>query len=200
MKVHLLRHQLRETTWRAILDAAEDVAAAEGASRASLQAIAERAGVAVGTIYNHFHDKEELLQELFTRRREELYAQIDRTTKAHGREPFARQLEAFVAAVFEYFDSRRAFLRLSVESEKPAVVKGKDGRRRPAMRQLQDRAERIVRIGLREKCLRGGNASLLAAVLVSIVRGVLVLLAHGDQPFVSETQRVVSLFLHGAGR
>lgn len=200
MKVQPLRVQIREATWRAILDAAEAVAAAEGASNASLQAIAERAGVAVGTIYNHFQDKEELLAALFARRREELYAEIDRTTKAHVREPFAEQLDAFVATVFEYFDSRRAFLRLAVESEKPAIVKGEDGRRHPAMRQLHDRAERIVRIGLREKKLRDGEPPLLAAVLVSIVRGVLILLAHGDQPFASETKRVVSLFLHGAAR
>lgn len=200
MKVPPLRRQLREATCRAILDAAESVAAAGGTSKASLQAIAERAGVAVGTIYNYFDDKEELLEALFTRRRAELHAEIDRATKSQGRQPFARQLEGFVATVFEYFDSRRAFLRLAVESERPAVVKGEDGRRHPAMRQLHDRAERIVRIGLREKSLREENASLLAAVLVSIVRGVLVALAHGDQSFASETQRVVLLFLHGAGK
>ncbi len=202
MKVQPLRVQLREATWRAILDAAEAVVAAEGASKASVQAIAERSGVAVGTIYNYFRDKDGLLEAIFARRREELYAEIDRVDKAHDREPFVQQLEAFVAAVFAHFDSRRTFLRLAVESEKvrPAVVKGKDGRKHPALQQLQECAERIVRIGLREKALRESDVPLLASVLVSIVKGVLVLRAHGEEHFASETQRVVSLFLRGAAK
>jgi AcrR family transcriptional regulator len=202
MKVQPLRAQLREATWRGILDAAEDVAAAEGPRGASLQAIAERAGVAVGTIYNYFQDKDELFEALFARRREELYAEIDRTMRTHAGEQFAQQLEAFVASVFEYFDSRRAFLRLALESEKlrPQVIRGKDGRKHPAMQQLLESAERIVRIGQREKKLRETDAPLLASVLVSIVKGLLVMMAYGERPLSSETQRVVSLFLHGAAK
>jgi AcrR family transcriptional regulator len=200
MKVQPLRIQLREATWRAILEAAEAVAAESGASKASLQAIAERAGVAVGTIYNYFNDKEELLEALFARRREEFYAEIDRATKAHGDEPFVQQLEAYVGAVFQFFDARRAFLRLSLESERPAIVKGKGGRIQPAKQQLLDRAERIVRLGRREKMLRDEDVALLAAVLVSIMRGVLVHLVDSEEPFTAQTPRVVSLFLRGAAK
>jgi AcrR family transcriptional regulator len=199
MKVQPLRVQLREATWRAILEAAEAVAAEGGASKVSLQAIAERAGVAVGTIYNYFNDKEELLEALFARRREEFYAEIDRATKAHGDEPFVQQLEAYVGAVFQFFDARRAFLRLSLE-ERPAIVKGKGGRIQPAKQQLQDRAERIVRLGRREKMLRDEDVGLLAAVLVSIIRGVLVHLVDWEGPFTAQTQRVVSIFLRGAAK
>ena len=202
MKVQSLREQLREATWRAILDAAEAAAAANGASSVSLQAIAERAGVAVGTIYNYFDDKEELLDALFARRRQELYGAIDESTKRDARAPFAGQLETFVRVVFTHFDSRRDFLRVALESEKtrPLVVKGKDGRKQPAMQQLQERAERIVKIGVKEKKLRDGDTAFLAAVLVSIVKAVLVTRAEGSATFAAETDRVVSLFLHGAAK
>src|ERR1700722_5610448 len=92
MKTQPLRLTLREATANAILEAAEHVAARGGLSNVSLQAIAEQAGVAVGTIYNYYEDKPALFDALFTRRREELFSAIDAATKQHGREPFARQL------------------------------------------------------------------------------------------------------------
>ena len=198
MSIQPLREKLREATGLAILDAAEQVAAEAGLPNASLQAIAERAGVAVGTIYNYFPDRQELFATLFKRRREELSADIDDTAKRHAKEPFAAQLEAYVNTVFTHFDARRSFLRIAVDSQ--PMVKEADGNKRPAMQQLQERAERIVRLGVREKQLRDVEVELLATVLVSIVRGVLIMRAHRDEPFGPGTARVVSLFLEGAGK
>jgi AcrR family transcriptional regulator len=197
-----LRVKLREATWNAILEAAEEVAAREGAASASLQAIAERAGIAVGTISNYFDDKVVLFDALFTRRREELYGAIDEAAKKHAKDPFAAQLESFVGNVFSFFDARRAFLRIALELEShgPQIVKTKGGGKQPAMQQLLERAERVVRIGVREKQLRDDGADLLATVLVSIVRGVLVMRAGSEKPFAAETAHVVSLFLNGAGK
>lgn len=49
---------------RAILDAALDEFSARGFAAARMEDVANRAGVAKGTIYLHFKDKEELFQEL----------------------------------------------------------------------------------------------------------------------------------------
>lgn len=49
---------------KAILDAALDEFSKEGFAAARLDDVARRAGVAKGTIYLHFRDKEELFQEL----------------------------------------------------------------------------------------------------------------------------------------
>jgi AcrR family transcriptional regulator len=199
MKTLALRDRLREATSSAILEAAEAVAADDGLSGASIQAIAERAGTSVGTIYNYFRDRDGIFQSVFARRSEELYATIDASARQHGREPFERQLELFVRAVFGYFDGRRAFLRLCFEADRPQIVKDDDGRRRPAVQQLQERAERIVRLGVRERRLRDDGAGLLAPFLVSVVRATLVARNLDDKPFEPETERVVSFFLRGAG-
>ncbi|HEY2513670.1 MAG TPA: TetR/AcrR family transcriptional regulator [Polyangiaceae bacterium] len=202
MKTQPLRVQLREATWSAILDAAERVAAEEGSTKSSLQAIAQSAGIAVGTIYNYFDDKQKLFDALFAKRREELYDAIDEEARAHARAPFREQLDAYVRAVFSHFDARRDFLRIALESEslRPQIVKGKGGAKQPAMQQLQERAERVMRIGIKEGALREDGAELLAILLVSLVRGMLVARSAGEQPFLPETERVVSLFLHGASR
>ena len=198
MSIQPLRQKLREATGLAILDAAEQIAAEQGVPNASLQAIAERAGVAVGTIYNYFPDKQELFAALFKRRRDELSAAIDETAKKHGKEPFAAQLEAFVNSVFTHFDRHRAYLRIALDSQ--PVVNEERGKKQPAMQQLQERAERIVRLGVREKRLRDVEVELMATVLVSIVRAVLLMRAHRDEPFAPETARIVSLFLEGAAK
>jgi AcrR family transcriptional regulator len=198
MGTQLLRTRLREATWTAIVDAAEEVAADEGVRDASIQAIADRAGTAVGTIYNYFRDRDGIFAALFARRREELYSAIDASARRHARAPFERQLEVFVRTVFEYFDGRRSFVRICLESERPPVVRGDDGRRRPAMQQLQERAERIVRIGIRERRVKDDGARLLAPFLVSLIRATLVARNIDDRPFAPETERVVSFFLRGA--
>jgi AcrR family transcriptional regulator len=201
MKVQPLRQKLREATADAIVEAAEKVMGSEGPA-ASLQTIAERAGVAVGTIYNYFSDRDRLIAEVFARRRVELFDAIDGAAKTLAQQPFEAQLAGFVQTVFEYFDARRDFLRIALESEtaRAAIEKGADGRKRPAMQQLMDRADRIIRIGLREKRLREEGADLFAIVLVSVLKGVLIERTAQDRPLGPETDRVVQLFLRGAIR
>jgi AcrR family transcriptional regulator len=203
MKPQPLRHVLREATSNAILEAAEHVAARDGLSSASLQAIAEQAGVAVGTIYNYYEDKPALFDALFLRRRAELFTAIDEATKQFAREPFQKQLHTFVHAVFAYFDVRRDFLRIAQEADRNQHVakKGEDAKKtEPAMQQLQIRAERVIRVGVRDKELRLDCSDLLAKILVGIVRGVLQAGADGEHPFAAETPRVVDIFLHGAAK
>src|SRR5882757_3989278 len=105
MSAPSLRARLKETIAGAILDAAEELAAEVGLPGASLQGVAQRAGVAVGTIYNYFDDRDELFAEVFARRRTELLAALDAAAReARGNSSFDIQVRAFVRAVFTFFD------------------------------------------------------------------------------------------------
>jgi AcrR family transcriptional regulator len=190
-----LRERLRASTSSAILDAAEAIAAKEGLQGTSLQAVSHRAGVAVGTIYNYFHDRDNLFEELLARRRAELFKSIEAGAKRHSGARFETQLDAFVRAIFLFFDVRRDFLRLVLQPEQIG-----DRKRRSTIEQLLAQAERIVRVGVREKRLRDLDARLVASVLVSMLRGVLHARADRDAPLASETEAVADLFLHGAAR
>ena len=59
-----LRGQQAERTRERILDALVEVLA-EGVESLSMPAVAERAGVSVGTVYRHFGNKAELLKALY---------------------------------------------------------------------------------------------------------------------------------------
>ena len=58
----------------AILEAAEEVFATEGFHAARMKDIADRARIAVGTIYNHFEEKDDVLYALIEERTAEMSA------------------------------------------------------------------------------------------------------------------------------
>jgi AcrR family transcriptional regulator len=57
-----------ERTSRAIIDAAYDLIVAQGFAATSMRQIADRAGLALGSIYNHFSSKEEVFRAILEER------------------------------------------------------------------------------------------------------------------------------------
>jgi AcrR family transcriptional regulator len=195
MTAHSLRARFKATITEEILDAAEELAADEGVAGTNLQAV-----VAVGTIYNHFADRSELFVALFQRRREELLGTLDTATKNATGAGFDVQLEAFVSTVLSYFDTRRAFLRLALDGQaKPPPVR-KKGKGAYAMEPLTVRAERIVRVGVKEKRIRTDAADLAPHFLTAAIRAVLIARVDEPKPLAGETKRVIALFLLGTAR
>src|SRR5712672_495867 len=115
--VRPLRVRLREETNKAILLAAEQAFGSQGLGGARMEDIAARAGVAVGTLYNHFNDRDTLLSELIASRRRELAARLDEELRHSEGEGFERQLEGFVGAVLSHLEEHRPFLAILLEGE-----------------------------------------------------------------------------------
>src|SRR5438132_14377847 len=100
-----LREKLRATVRDSLLEAAELAIVEDGVEGASLASIARRAGVAVGTIYNYFGDRQELFYELFTQRKSDLVSNVDAGMKAAGSEGFIAQLETFGVLLLTHYDA-----------------------------------------------------------------------------------------------
>lgn len=191
-----LRDRLREEAARAILEAAEEVLGADG-MQARMERIAERAGVAVGTLYNHFEDRAALVRSLVRSRREALLSRVDDALAAVREAPVDVQLRAFFSAVEEHARVHGRLLSVFMQGgEGP-------GQARPPKSLLEDlarRAEAIVARGVARGELREDRANVFAPSLVGIARVVLVrVLEGGDGP--GETSgAIVELFLRGAAR
>jgi AcrR family transcriptional regulator len=84
-------------TREAIIGAALAQVSAGGYASASVQAVAERAGVAVGTVYRHFPSKSELFAEVFRRASERELAVVIEVSAADGR-PAAQRIALAVEA------------------------------------------------------------------------------------------------------
>src|SRR3954452_6655035 len=109
--------EARERIVRAALDQLAD----GGYASASVQAIAQRAGIATGTVYRHFHSKSDLFTEVFRRASQREMDVFADATADDGRSATER-----IAAATEAF-ARRALRRptrayaLIAEPADPAV-------------------------------------------------------------------------------
>jgi AcrR family transcriptional regulator len=191
-----LRDRLREETARAILAAAEDVFAADGIG-ARMEAIAARAGVAVGTLYNHFEDRRALVAALVRSRREALLARVDAALEAAHGEPAAAQLRAYLAAVEEHARAHGGLLTVLIQAgEGP-------GEARPPKNLHQDlvrRVDAVVARGIAAGELRPDGAKVFGLALVGMTRAVLVRALEGGAAPGEATDAILDLFLRGTAR
>ena len=116
------RTEARKAATRdAILTAAIDHLAAGGYASASINAVAERAGVATGTVYRHFESKSALFAEAFR-----VAARKELEAFAHVTEDDSRTAEERIGAAVETFarralaEPKRAYALLA-EPVDPAV-------------------------------------------------------------------------------
>jgi AcrR family transcriptional regulator len=105
---------MREQVTAAILEATEDVIATRGLEGASIAAIAERAGVAVGTLYNYFPDRDELIASLFKQRRSDLAPRLAELAHVGARQPAERRLRDYLDGLLALFEEQRKYIRVVV--------------------------------------------------------------------------------------
>src|SRR5512140_2152261 len=96
-----------------MLKAARHVVARRGLAGASMQAIAAEAGVAKGTLYLYFEDRDDLIEQAVGRVFEELLLLV-RAELRHGR-PLREALHGLVREQIAFFEAHRDFLRVYAE-------------------------------------------------------------------------------------
>jgi AcrR family transcriptional regulator len=112
-KQELVEEFRRET----MLKAARHVVARRGLAGASMQAIADEAGVAKGTLYLYFEDRDDLIEQAIGSVLDELMEAV-RDELRPGR-PLREAMRGLVRTEFEFFDAHREFLRVYAELRAP---------------------------------------------------------------------------------
>jgi AcrR family transcriptional regulator len=197
------REEARALFRNAILDAGEAVFAERGFHGARIQDIAERARIAVGTVYNHFAQKDDVLSALLEERTEELLEEL----RARDDDPsaFRDRLEAQVARMLAYVEKHRAFFAIANEHGLFAGTTA-PGARAATRRLRQVEKFRGVFRGLVEDGIRSGDlepldGDALTRFLGGTMRAfVLSALSEGDADARRHAAMTVDLFLHGAAR
>lgn len=201
-----LRDRLREVVHDEILMAAEEEFAHEGLHKARMETIAGRAGVAVGTLYNHFKDRDALLMALLDARRSEMTHRLDGALEASAKEGFGQQLKAFFTVLLEHFDAHRPFLSILLQNEQQSCTRSGPAFGAPSqtLREVYQRAEALVKRGVAEKVLRKEGSELFPMFLMGIARSVLVFdLLGTPEPrgaMSDHAGTLVRFFLEGAQR
>jgi AcrR family transcriptional regulator len=174
----------------ALLEAAEDVAAARGLEAATIAAIARRAGVAVGTLYNYFPDRDALFASLLRMRRNELVPRIQAVAEAASHLPFERRLRAFLAGLLGVFEDRRKFLRVVMADPTPPVQI-----RKPAVLPTMTRAlVEILHVAAPQR------ADVYAQMLIGALKNLVHLRLEHDERIADDGDLLADTFLIGIER
>jgi len=199
-----LRERFKETTLQAVLTAAEEVFADAGLHDAHMGEIAERAGVAVGTLYNHFADREALLAGLAEARFKEMIADMDVALKATTEQPFEPRVRALVVAMLTYYEQHWKFMQIFLQGETgryqrtfPTLVEAM----RHKMREVRTRVEKLIAQGVREKAIRAEASDLAPFFLIGMLRSLVMRRLYHDpsKGLVVEADRMLAAFLGGVG-
>ena len=101
---------VQEYRIQSLQEATMRVIARKGMTAATMQEIADEAGVAKGTIYLYFRDRDELVEKTFESAMTQLSAQIDSALEKDI--PFDEKLRSIFAAQLAFFGANREFFRL----------------------------------------------------------------------------------------
>jgi TetR/AcrR family transcriptional regulator len=197
-----LRDEAKSLYRNAILKAAEEVFAERGFFSARIQDIAERGGFAVGTVYKHFEQKEDVLRALMI----ENVASMEIALAPRPTDPlgFEDKLITRLARLFSYVEEHRAFYRIALENGLFGITSTGAGpldeKDRAKIAVFKTRMHSLIAEGIEEGILSDVEPGLLASFLFSSVRAfTLGAFELGDSPE-GKAAMIVDLFLRGAKR
>lgn len=193
-----LRERFRAETRDAILVAAERALAEHGARGAKMEVIAQAAGIAVGTLYNYFADRQELIDALLELRRSELIARLDAALEESAEQPFEGRLQAFLGAALSHFREHREFIALLVHDE----LSSGQGSRWSMVVALRARADRLIASGIAAGLLRPEDRATYPHLLVGLLKGLIETALESADAELAATllQPAVRCFLYGASQ
>ncbi len=188
-----LREVLRDQTQAAIVAAAEQVLLLEGLD-ARIQAIAARAGVAVGTIYNHFGDRDGVVAAVLAKGRADLLDNLDAAIEQHSAD-WPTDFRSFVRVFTEHWRRHGPLLALVMQAPNPPKLTHCD--RRAMAHSIRERVRLIVARGVAAGHLRPDVGDAQADLLLGMLWGILArTLINGETA--DPMPAAIDLFLHGA--
>ena len=196
-KQEMLR-QFMETT---IAQAAKEVFAESGYQRATLEEIAQRAGMSKATIYIYYKNKDDLFLQVV----EELVnsAMAITSQEAATAKPPIEKLYAIVRSKMEFYEHERDFFRIYLNEKHGLEVAPKDPHKR-ALREMYlqgiQTLSKVIQEGIDAGVLRPLDSRRLAFFLQEMMNTVHVHRIQGKaKTSVDEDiELLLDLFLHGA--
>jgi len=153
-----------DATRQRLLRAALDLFTSVGYRATTTPMLAERAGIAEGTIYRHVRGKEQLLNEVY-RGAQRWAAALVRELDDRALRP-AERLQRLARRFVEAAERDPAALRMLLHTREERLL---DDRSREAALEFRDLLEGIVASGKSDGVVRAGPAELWAGVWLAVV-------------------------------
>jgi TetR/AcrR family transcriptional regulator, fatty acid metabolism regulator protein len=133
---------------QAILEAAVKVFARRGYHNSKISTIAESAGIATGSVYLYFPNKESIILAIFDRLWQRLLGGFSQILTSADLDPCAK-LDAIIDSFFDYFISNPA-LAIVFVNEQQHLIKERRGNVARHYDQFLDMAEQVLRDGVKQ--------------------------------------------------
>ena len=131
---------------KAILESAVKVFAQHGYHHAKISSIAEQAGIATGSIYLYYKNKEGILLTIFDKLWSELTDGLQKTVKRSDLDPL-QKLDLVIDKLFDLFVANPALASVFV-NEQHHLIKNRRGNIAKQYDDFLDLAEEIIREGV----------------------------------------------------
>jgi AcrR family transcriptional regulator len=183
---------LEEYRCSSIQDAAMAIIAKRGVADATMQEIADAAGIAKGTLYVYFKDRDELLAKTAARAYERLIASLDEAFQSPG--PLEAQLTGVVLRQLRFFDEHRELFAAYIA----LTHRDAHAKKKASHAVYMQRLERLF-TEARERGEMRVEPKEAAAVCADVVRGVIVrrIEEKSKTPREEQAASVVSILLRG---
>lgn len=181
---------------QSIQDAVIRLMCREGLQSVTMERVAQEVGIAKGTVYLHYRDKQQLLDDVKDSALDPLVERIAEVVNA-GTAP-ERTLHAYALRYLTYFDESRDLFRILLYDREVTRVTGKryqTGR----YRRLVEFAAGAVQEGIRSGDFREVNARLVAAMFVDSIVAIVNQRLLADKPAAVEDDAtlIAGIFVRG---
>jgi len=168
----------------------------EGLKSVTMERVAQEVGIAKGTVYLHFPDKQSLLESVKDASLDPLMEKIDEIYRGDATPD--RKLRAYSQRYLNYFDERRDLFRILLYEREMPRVSGYRFRSDRYLRLVRDTA-RVIRDGVKQGVFRAVDAQNVAAMFVEANFAILNqrLLTERPAPVEDDATLITDLFLRG---
>ena len=171
----------------------------EGLPAVTMDRVAQEAGIAKGTIYLHYKDKQELLEDVKNSALDPMVARMDEVFASDSTPD--RKLETYSKRYLQYFDERRDLFRILLYEREVTRVQSSrfQGVR---YRHLVDATARTIREGIRKKIFREVDERSAAVMFVESNLAIMNqrLINEHPRPYEDDAVVISDLFLRALKR
>ncbi len=179
-----------------VLEAALEVFSQKGFHPATMDEIAEKAGVGKGTLYRHFETKEKLFAELVRLRLEEL--EENALAVIDGNDDVLTMISKYIRIYFEFFDRNQRLYRLIMQEDLDLVEHSPDQYFKKVMRAVPN-LKRKVYEGTQQGILKDVDFQTVFYGTMGFAHGVIQKWLARDccYPLSDELPGVLEVLFHG---
>jgi AcrR family transcriptional regulator len=184
---------------QSIQDAVIRLICNEGLKSVTMERVAQEVGIAKGTVYLHYRDKQELLDAVKESALTPVMRSVDEILRGGGTAD--QKLRAYATSYLSYFDEHRDLFRVLIYEREVTGVKGRRYQSERYQHLVQE-TSRVVGEGIRSGAFRQVDAHNVAAMFIESMFALMNQRLRSDKPAPvdDDANLIADVFIHGLER